>query len=210
MASNAAEGHSGLDLQTMQNNQGHGDLDTIMKSWQGVSADSWQGMKPSEAQLNKPVELKSIPLPTTHDRAEGLAERVANAGSTGLVLLPNERDQIHGGPATNQIYQSIADATSGITHREIDVARKAFSSYSPKEQAEIEREAHSRTIRPAGTNPSEATSHLDAFEHKVEQAISPLERERTAEANKVLAKLPKDVARDKQEEDFFHQHVHAV
>ncbi len=179
MGSNAAEGHGGLDLHTLQNDQGHGELSAITKNWQDVSAGTWQGLKPSEAQLNKPVELKSIPLPTLHQRAEGLAERIGVAGGTGFMVVPNERDQIHGGAATNSIYLSITDATSGITHKETELAKKVFSSLPAAEQAKIENEAHMRNFSVLGTHQPEPKSapHLEAYEGTVEKAIAPLERE---------------------------------
>ena len=135
--------------------------------WQKISADNWKGLQPSESQLNKPVELSSIPLTSSHQRAEQLADASAYAGRTGMFIMPNEGDVMHGGQATEAIFNKIADATRGLQDKEIEATRKVFNSLSPSEQEAVQREAQMRhmQLESAGREAT-PTPHYDAYVHR--------------------------------------------
>ena len=175
--------------------------------WQTVSDTTWKGIQPGESQLNKPVTLDSIPLPSAHSRAETIAEGVARAGNKGLIMMPNDGDMMHGGPATDQIYHKISDATRSITNKELDVAKQKFAALSPQEQALVQQEASMSHVYADNKVP---TPHYDAFVQSVQTATKPLEEQRAEIGRQVLAGLPKDLVRAKQEEDFFHSHIKAL
>jgi hypothetical protein len=179
--------------------------------WQKVAADNWTGFKPSESQLNKPVELSSIPLTTSHQRAEQLADASTYAGRSGMFVMPNEGDVMHGGPATEAIFRKISDATRGLQGKEIEATKGVFNNLPPSEQAAVAKEAQMRHVQLLDSGrDATPTPHYDAYLRSVEKAIAPFEQERTAIAKKVLADLPKDLVHEKQQEDFFHQHIKAL
>jgi hypothetical protein len=175
--------------------------------WQTVSADTWVGIKPSESQLNQPVHAESLHLPSAQSRADSIAGTVAEAGLNRLLLIPNDKDVLHGGTATEQILDRVNQATQSITDKEYAVARQQFAALPPEEQKLVQQEAQMRNMY---TEQRASTPHFDAFAKSVEKALAPYENQRDATVNGVLAKLPPDLVRAKQEEDFFKNSVKAL
>jgi hypothetical protein len=209
MSSLHSDSHAAAPLDGLQTQTAGGDSPANI--WQKLSADNWKGLQPSESQLDKPVTLSSIPLSSSHQRAEQLADASTYAGHSGMFIMPNEGDVMHGGPATEAIFNRISDATRGLQGKEIEATKHVWASLSPGEQEAVQREAQMRHIQLDGAGRgATATPHYDAYVRSVEKAIAPFEQERTGIATKVLRDLPKDLVHEKQQEDFFKQHFKAV
>src|SRR5262249_30305470 len=168
--------------------------------------------RPSEAQLSKPIELQSIPLPSAQQRASDISEAVARAGTNGWLMMPNEGDVMHGGAATDKIYQQITSATNTITTSELQTARRMFNNLPAAEQEPLQREVAQRHMQllDGVARGSLPTPHLDAFQRSVEGAIKPFEQDRSNVARALLHSLPQDQVRAKNEEDFFAKHIKAL